>query len=61
MFLVESEQQSLLAASRNSHWDKLYLLVLLALTTAKQTLANGLSSAFSYHRLIVVFQAKSMN
>jgi integrase len=32
-FLSEIEQQSLLSACRASHWQKLYLLVLMALTT----------------------------
>jgi integrase len=32
-FLTPTEQQALLAAARNSHWDRLYLLVLFALTT----------------------------
>lgn len=32
-FLDQGEQQRLLVACRSSHWDKLYLLVLLALTT----------------------------
>jgi len=32
-FLSPTEQQALLAAARNSHWNKLYLLVLFALTT----------------------------
>ncbi len=32
-FLDETEQQSLLETCRNSHWNRLYLLVLMALTT----------------------------
>lgn len=32
-FLSPDEQKSLLNVSRNSHWDRLYLLVLMALTT----------------------------
>tara|TARA_R100000988_G_scaffold103834_1_gene86328 strand:+ start:482 stop:1264 length:783 start_codon:yes stop_codon:yes gene_type:complete len=32
-FLSPKEQQRLLAAARASHWDRLYLLVLMALTT----------------------------
>ena len=32
-FLSPQEQQNLLTATRSSHWNKLYLLVLLALTT----------------------------
>ena len=32
-FLSLDEQKALLAASRESHWDRLYLLVLMALTT----------------------------
>jgi integrase len=32
-FLSPAEQQALLNAARKSHWDKLYLLVLMALTT----------------------------
>jgi integrase len=32
-FLSKDEQKNLLAAARDSHWDKLYLLVLFALTT----------------------------
>jgi len=32
-FLSPAEQQTLLKAAQNSHWDKLYLLVLFALTT----------------------------
>lgn len=32
-FLTEDEQQRLLAACRASHWERLYLLVLMALTT----------------------------
>ena len=32
-FLNQDEQQSLLVSCRASHWDRLYLLVLMALTT----------------------------
>jgi integrase len=32
-FLSPGEQKSLLSAARDSHWDRLYLLVLMALTT----------------------------
>ena len=32
-FLSEAERTSLFKACRDSHWDKLYLIVLLAITT----------------------------
>lgn len=43
-FLSPMEQKSLLSAARSSHWDRLYLLVLMALTTgARRGELSGLT------------------